>query len=94
MLVTMVSGVLSGLGLIGNQAALFAQAPAVTVGVAAGLLRTFTYLGAVLSSSGISLSFGDRASQNGLHTLILTPLVLGVALLANILMRIRPAATT
>ena len=32
-------GIMSGLGMIGNQAALYRQAPAENVGVAAGLMR-------------------------------------------------------
>ncbi|GGM18651.1 MFS transporter [Streptomyces fumigatiscleroticus] len=80
-LITTVFGVVSGLGVIGNQAALYQQAPAEAVGVAAGLMRTFTYLGAVLSSSLISLSFGDRATDGGLHTIIFTLLGLGAVLL-------------
>lgn len=80
--VTMVFGVVSGLGVIGNQAALYRQAPAEALGVAAGLMRTFTYLGAVLSSSLISLSFGDRATDGGLHTITFALLGLGAVLLA------------
>lgn len=80
-LVTLVFGVVSGLGVIGNQAALYRQAPAEAVGVAAGLMRTFTYLGAVLSSSLISLSYGDRATDSGLHTIIFALLGLGLVLL-------------
>ncbi|GGJ40016.1 MFS transporter [Streptomyces brasiliensis] len=81
-LITMVFGVVSGLGVIGNQAALYQQAPAEAVGVAAGLMRTFTYLGAVLSSSLISLSFGARATDSGLHTIIFALLGLGAVLFA------------
>ncbi|KUN18198.1 MFS transporter permease [Streptomyces corchorusii] len=81
-LITMVFGVISGLGVIGNQAALYQQALAEAVGVAAGLMRTFTYLGAVLSSSLISLSFGDRATDSGLHTITFALLGLGAVLLA------------
>ncbi|KUN18792.1 MFS transporter permease [Streptomyces antibioticus] len=81
-LITMVFGVVSGLGVIGNQAAVYQQAPAEAVGVAAGLMRTFTYLGAVLSSSLISLSFGDRATDGGLHTITVALLGLGGVLLA------------
>ncbi|PWI20476.1 MFS transporter [Streptomyces sp. Act143] len=81
-LITMVFGVVSGLGVIGNQAAVYQQAPAEAVGVAAGLMRTFTYLGAVLSSSLISLSFGDRATDGGLHTITVALLGLGVVLCA------------
>ncbi|MEV7080900.1 MFS transporter [Streptomyces sp. NPDC093516] len=81
-MITMVFGIVSGLGVIGNQAAVYQQAPEEAVGVAAGLMRTFTYVGAVLSSSLISLAFGDRATDGGLHTITVALLGLGVVLCA------------
>jgi MFS family permease len=79
-LVIMVFGVCSGLGMIGNQAALYQQAPADHIGVAAGLMRTFMYTGAILSSSLISASFGERAGDHGLRVVTLVLLGLGVLL--------------
>ena len=78
---TMFFAVLSGLGVIGNQAALYHQSPAETIGVAAGLLRTFTYIGAILSSSLVAVAYGDRASDVGLHGLALVLTGLGALLL-------------
>lgn len=80
-LVIMVFGVTSGLGMIGNQAALYHQAPSANIGVAAGLMRTFTYVGAILSASLISLAFGDRATDHGLHTVVIALLGISVVLL-------------
>jgi MFS family permease len=79
-LVITVFGVCSGLGMIGNQAALYQQAPAEHVGVAAGLMRTFMYTGAILSSSLISASFGERATDPGLRVVTLVLLGLGALL--------------
>ncbi|HWD01721.1 MAG TPA: MFS transporter [Amycolatopsis sp.] len=104
--VTMTFAVISGLGVLGNQAALYHQAPAETIGVAAGLLRTFTYIGAILSSSLIGVAYGDRASDAGLHTVavVLTGLGMVLLLLTVFALRglprgenqapIRPAAVT
>jgi MFS family permease len=78
--VVMVFGVPSGLGMVGNQAMLYQQAPAEQLGVAAGLMRTFMYCGAILSSSLIALSFDGRATDEGLHLVALSLLGLGVLL--------------
>lgn len=74
-------GIMSGLGMIGNQAALYRQAPAENVGVAAGLMRTFMYLGAILSSGLISVSFGENATDEGLHAIAVVMIVLAAVLL-------------
>jgi len=73
-------GIMSGLGMIGNQAALYRQAPAENVGVAAGLMRTFMYLGAILSSGLISVSFGDNATDAGLHSIVVALIALALVL--------------
>jgi MFS family permease len=67
--VSAVFGVSNGLNIVGNQAAMYGQAPADQIGTAAGLLRTSQYLGAILSTSLISISYGQRATDAGLHTL-------------------------
>ncbi|MGW5715090.1 MFS transporter [Amycolatopsis sp. NPDC003865] len=87
--VTMAFAVISGLGVIGNQAALYHQAPTETIGVAAGLLRTFTYLGAILSSSLIGVAYGERASDEGLHTVALVLTALGAVLLILTVLALR-----
>jgi len=67
--VSAVFGVSNGLNIVGNQAAMYGQAPADQIGTAAGLLRTSQYLGAILSASLISICYGERATDAGLHTL-------------------------
>jgi hypothetical protein len=84
--VSLLFGVPTGLNVIGNQAAMYAQAPGDQVGVAAGLLRTFMYLGAILSATLISTSFGQRASDAGLHSLARILTAASVLLLAGTLL--------
>jgi MFS family permease len=64
-----VIGVPNGLLVVGNQAAMYAQAPGDQIGTASGLLRTFQYLGAIASGAVISLTYGPRATDAGLHHL-------------------------
>jgi hypothetical protein len=49
--------------------------------VAAGLLRTFMYLGAIASASLISLCYGQQATDGGLHRLALLLTIAGLDLL-------------
>jgi MFS family permease len=67
--VSVIFGVQSGLNVVANQAALYAQAPSDQIGTAAGLLRTSMYLGAIAAASLLSITFGARATDAGLHTL-------------------------
>lgn len=62
-------GLTSGFAGFGNQATLYLQTPAEDIAVAAGLLRTSAYLGAIFSASLIGISFGPAATDSGLHTL-------------------------
>ncbi|MFI2184377.1 MFS transporter [Streptomyces sioyaensis] len=88
-------GVPQGLSSTGNQAAVYAQAPADGVGAAAGLQRTAQYLGAITASSLIGLLYGQRASDSGLHEIALIGVVLGLLLLTLTLAdrSLRPGAT-
>ncbi|MER5786530.1 MFS transporter [Streptomyces mobaraensis] len=80
-LVGVVFGLPNGLNAVGNQAALYAQAPAGGTGTAAGLFRTAQYVGAVASTSVIGLVYGDRATTGGLHSAAVVLTVLGALLL-------------
>lgn len=82
--ITAVVGVGVGLATVGNQAAVFAQADPGETGLAAGLLRTSGYMGAIASGSIISVVFRDGASDSGLHGIadILIPVTVLVLLLA------------
>ncbi|MBO1332213.1 MFS transporter [Streptomyces sp. VRA16 Mangrove soil] len=68
-------------GLIGlaNQNALYAQADPARMGSSSGLLRTFTYLGALLASAANAAFFRDGATSAGLHGMAW--LLIGVAAL-------------
>jgi MFS family permease len=77
-----VFGLQNGLNIVTNQAAMYAQAPASATGAAAGLLRTFMYLGAIASASLISLCYGRQATDGGLHRLALLLTIAGLGLLA------------
>jgi MFS family permease len=78
--VSVVFGLQFGLTVVTNQAAMYAQAPANATGAAAGLLRTFMYLGAIASASLIGLCYGRQATDAGLHRLamLLTIAALGL----------------
>jgi MFS family permease len=66
-----VLGIPQGMLNLANQNALYFQADANRVGASAGLLRTFMYLGAIVSSSASAGFFGRRADTGGLHDLAL-----------------------
>jgi MFS family permease len=81
--VTAVVGVAVGLATVGNQSAVYAQAQPEDTGVAAGLLRTSGYVGAIASGSIISVVFRDGASDRGLHEIgyVLVPVTMLVLVL-------------
>jgi MFS family permease len=66
---TLLFGLTNGLASFANQAALYVQAPAAEIAVASGLYRTFSYIGAIFSSSLIGITFGTTATDAGLHAL-------------------------
>jgi MFS family permease len=83
--VSILFGLQNGFNAIGNQAAMYAQAPPEATGTAAGFLRTAQYLGAVLAAFLISGAYGNAASDAGLHRLaialfVVALIVLGLAL--------------
>jgi predicted MFS family arabinose efflux permease len=80
--VSVVFGVQNGLSLITNQAAMYAQAPAAQTGTAAGLLRTFMYLGAIASAGITGFAFGARATDAGLHHLAVILTITSAVVLA------------
>lgn len=67
--IAVLSGVPQGLLGLGNQNALYVQADADKVGASAGLLRTFSYVGAILASAASGAFFGEHADTAGLHEL-------------------------
>ncbi|MCQ4043066.1 MFS transporter [Streptantibioticus rubrisoli] len=91
--VTLLFGVTTGLGSVGNQTALYAQVSPDQIGTASGLLRTFTYLGAILSSSLVGLAFGRTANDAGLHILAIALAALASLLLLTTIASRVPANT-
>jgi len=82
LVISVVFGAQNGLNIVTNQTAMYAQAPADSTGQAAGMLRTFMYLGAITSAGLISLSFGRAATDAGLHRLAVILIIAAAALLA------------
>jgi len=68
-LVTLVFGVTLGTGASANQTALYAQVDAAQIGTAAGLFRTFGYIGSIASSAIISIVFHTSVTDHGLHVI-------------------------
>lgn len=77
-----VMGVPQGLNSLANQNAVYHQATAERMGSSAGLLRTFTYLGAMVASAANGGFLGHRADTGGLHHLAAFMLAAAVAFLA------------
>jgi MFS family permease len=67
--VTLVFGVTVGAFAPGNQTALYTQVDAHTIGTAAGLLRTFGYMGSIGSAAILSVVFHNHVSDHGLHAI-------------------------
>ncbi|MFE2536571.1 MFS transporter [Streptomyces sp. NPDC059371] len=75
-------GVPQGLNGLANQNALYRQADPARIASAAGLLRTFMYLGAMAASAADAAFFTHGADTGGLHHLALFMLAGAVLLLA------------
>jgi MFS family permease len=75
-------GVPQGLNGLANQNALYHQADPARIASAAGLLRTFTYLGAIVASAATAAVFSHRADTTGLHHLAMFVLAVSGLLLA------------
>ncbi|MGW3042061.1 MFS transporter [Kitasatospora sp. NPDC001159] len=69
--VGVLAGIPQGLIGLGNQSALYHQADPAAIASAAGLLRTFMYLGAMAASAANAAFFPDGATTGGLHHLAL-----------------------
>ncbi|MFE7123449.1 MFS transporter [Streptomyces sp. NPDC057617] len=79
--VTALLGLPQGLISLANQNALYHQADPARMGASSGLLRTFMYLGAMVSSSATGAFFGRRATTEGLHGLAVFMLAAAAVLL-------------
>jgi MFS family permease len=76
---TLLFGFANGFASFANQATLYSQSPAEEIAVASGLYRTFSYVGAIFSSSLIGLAFGNAATDMGFHILGGVLAVIGIA---------------
>ncbi|MEY9859914.1 MFS family permease [Catenulispora sp. GAS73] len=83
--VGLLAGTTQGMNGLANQNALFRQADASRMGTASGLLRTFQYLGAILSSAAVAIVFRTGASSGGLHSLAVVMIGCGLLLLIVVL---------
>jgi MFS family permease len=79
---TLIFGVAVGLASVSNQAALVAQVPSAQLGTASGLLRTFTYIGAILSSVLTGAAYSKGVTTSGLHTIAVALIVVAILVLA------------
>jgi hypothetical protein len=67
--ISVVVGVPQGLNALGNQNAMYYQADPARVAASAGLLRTFSYIGAMLAGAAGGALFGTGADTDGLREL-------------------------
>ncbi|MEV8514881.1 MFS transporter [Dactylosporangium sp. NPDC051484] len=65
--VTSLFAIMLGTTSAGNQTALYIQAPAEQVGIAAGLARTFNHLGSIASATITGIVFRHHVTDSGLH---------------------------
>jgi MFS family permease len=79
--VAVIAGIPQGLNGLANQNALYHQADPARIGSSAGLLRTFTYLGALAAAAANASFFAGGADTAGLHDLSLFVMACAAALL-------------
>ena len=77
-IITLVFGLVTGFASAGNQTALYSQAPAEQLGTAAGLSRTFGYVGSIAASAITGLVFHTSVTDNGVH--LIAWIMIGVSL--------------
>ncbi|HEY2673436.1 MAG TPA: MFS transporter [Rugosimonospora sp.] len=79
--VTLVFGITIGTTSVGNQTALYAQAPPGEVGTASGLFRTFSYVGSIASATITGIAFRTSVTDSGLHTVAVILVAVAAAVL-------------
>ena len=72
---------MSGVSTVANQTALYREAPAEKVGTAAGLLRTFGYVGSIASATITGIVFRARVDDSGLRHVAVIMIGIGVFVL-------------
>jgi predicted MFS family arabinose efflux permease len=84
--VMLVFGLTIGTTTVGNQTAVYTQAPADQIGTASGLFRTFGYIGSIASATITGVVFRDDVTDHGLHTLAIVLVAAGAVVLAMTLL--------
>jgi MFS family permease len=79
--VVLITGIPLGLNGIALQNAVYRQANPENLGACAGLLRTFSYLGAITSAAAQGCFYGHRANTSGMHHLALFLVIVSAAFL-------------
>ena len=79
--VTALFGLVAGFGNVTNQAALYRESPPEKVGTAAGLLRTFGYVGSIAAATITGIAFRVRVDDSGLHRIAATLVGIGIIVL-------------
>jgi predicted MFS family arabinose efflux permease len=75
--ITLIFGITVGTTAVGNQTALYTEVPPHVMGTAAGLFRTFGYVGSIASSAIISVIFRAKTDDAGLRSITL--ILIGVS---------------
>jgi MFS family permease len=76
--ITLVFGITLGTTISANQTTLYTQAGADQIGTAAGLFRTFGFLGSIASSALITLVFHTHVTDHHLHVIALIMVIVSV----------------
>jgi len=84
-LISIICGLPQGLNSLANQNAVYFQADPDRMGASAGLLRTFAYLGAMVSAAATGAFFRNGADTAGLHELAVFLIVVAGLLLVVVL---------
>ena len=79
--ITALFGLMSGSSNVTNQTALYKQAPAERVGTASGLLRTFGYVGSILSATITGIAFRSHVDDSGLRHVSISLIAIAVVVL-------------
>ena len=79
--VTALFGFVAGFGNVTNQTVLYKEAPPENLGTAAGLLRTFGYVGSIAAATITGFVFRHRVDDHGLHVVSIVLVVIGVIVL-------------
>jgi MFS family permease len=76
--ITLVFGITLGGASTGSQLSLYTHVDGNQIGTAAGLLRTFGYIGSIASSAIVAVTFRTSADDSHLHTIALIMVIVSV----------------